>query len=107
MATLADLLKSKNPDLQKKAAEVSINVQKEQNPILIYADRSGRKGKVVTVIEKAADSEIEVEKIAKTLKNSIGTGGTVKYKTIELQGDHIQKAKSYFEKLGFSVSLKK
>jgi translation initiation factor 1 len=45
----------------------------------------GRAGKGVTVITGVPWLETELEKLAKTLKQRCGTGGTVKNGTIEIQ----------------------
>jgi translation initiation factor 1 len=59
-----------------------------------------RYGKVVTLIS-GFESGIDVKKIAKSLKNELACGGTVKDGVIELQGEHSKKTKSILIKLGF------
>ena len=51
-----------------------------------------RFGKMITLIE-GLDASIDVKEIAKNLKSKI----------IELQGDHVQKAKEELVKLGFKT----
>ena len=51
-----------------------------------------RFGKMITLIE-GLDASIDVKEIAKSLKSKI----------IELQGDHVQKAKEELVKLGFKT----
>ncbi|WP_018126380.1 translation initiation factor [Balneola vulgaris] len=68
----------------------------------ISVEKSGRRGKQVTVIRNIQHNPQHIEKIAKMLKSKLGTGGTVKGKVIEIQGSHIPKIKEILEKEGFS-----
>ena len=56
--------------------------------IRVRRETKGRAGKGVTVITGVPLAGTELEKLAKTLKQRCGTGGTVKNGTIEIQGDH-------------------
>lgn len=57
-------------------------------------------GKIMTIIS-GFESEIDIKKIAKALKNELACGGTYKNDIIELQGDHMKKVKSSLARLGF------
>jgi translation initiation factor 1 len=57
-----------------------------------------RFGKIVTII---SGIENDTKDIAKKLKEEFACGGTVKNKTIELQGDHWRKVKNTLIELGF------
>lgn len=57
-------------------------------------------GKVITVI--SGFQGVNLKSIAKDLKHTLACGGTVKENNIELQGDHLNKAKEALIKLGFS-----
>ena len=61
-----------------------------------------RFGKLTTIIEGINSKEINLKDIAKKLKSSLACGGTVKNNTIELQGNHIERAKQELIKLGFN-----
>jgi translation initiation factor 1 len=56
--------------------------------IRVRRETKGRAGKGVTVITGVPLAGTELEKLAKTLKQRCGTGGTVKNGMIEIQGDH-------------------
>lgn len=56
--------------------------------VRVRRETKGRAGKGVTVITGLPLAGTELEKLAKTLKQRCGTGGTVKNGTIEIQGDH-------------------
>ena len=59
-----------------------------------------RYGKIVTVVT-GFDNDVDVKKIAKTLKNELACGGTYKGDMIELQGDHRKRIKELLVKEGF------
>ena len=39
-----------------------------------------------------------IEKLAKSIKSQLGTGGTIKGKIIEIQGNHVLKMTTNFNK---------
>ena len=47
---------------------------------------------MVTIVEGIEDTAIDLGQLAKILKGACASGGTVKGRTIELQGDHKKKA---------------
>ena len=67
-------------------------IAKEQQRAIISTDRR-RYGKIVTKVEGIDDSAIDINKLAKLLKNKCAAGGTVKGRTIELQGDHKESSR--------------
>ncbi len=73
--------------------------------IRISRETKGRKGKGVTLISGFDLAPNELKALAKKLKKSCSTGGTVKDGIIEIQGDHRDTLKSQLEKLGHSVKL--
>ena len=75
-------------------------IAKEQQKAIISIDRR-RYGKIVTKIEGILDSAIDINELAKLLKNRCAAGGTVKDRVIELQGDHKLKMKQALVDLGF------
>jgi translation initiation factor 1 len=72
------------------------------NPVEIRRETKGRGGKAVTVVMQAGG---DLKGVLKDLQKLCGVGGTVKQKTIELQGDHRDKAKGYFEGKGRKVKF--
>lgn len=62
-----------------------------------------RYGKRTVVIE-GFDSDREMDRLASTLKSSLGTGGTVKEGRIELQGDHEERVRELLREHGYAVA---
>ena len=61
---------------------------------------------MVTIVEGIDDSAIDINKLAKLLKNRCAAGGTVKGRVIELQGDHKKKAAVVLSNNGFNVEVR-
>jgi len=57
-------------------------------------------GKTATMIA-GFETGMDIKKVAKSLKNELACGGTYKDNVIELQGDHVKKARLILIKLGF------
>ena len=59
-----------------------------------------KKGKLVTVIRGLAESN-DHSVLLTQLKNYCGAGGTIKESTIEIQGDHLERAKQKLKELKY------
>lgn len=71
----------------------------------IRRETKGRKGKgVVTITGLGLDSKA-LKELAKKLKKTCGTGGTVIGEIIEIQGDKREVIKASLEKAGFKVKI--
>lgn len=71
--------------------------------IKIKKETGGRRGKTVTVISNIKHNPQVIEDLEKKLKKHCGAGGTSYAKTIEIQGDHVEKAQKFLKKEGFEV----
>jgi len=60
-------------------------------------------GKITTLVTGIGEG-INIKEIAKTLKEKLACGGTVKNSIIELQGDHRRRIKPLLIELGFPES---
>lgn len=76
-----------------------------EHTLKIRLEKNGRGGKTVTVVFELSENEAYFKELEKKLKALCGTGGSMKNKMIEIQGDHREKIKTYLEKLGFKVKL--
>ena len=75
---------------------------KAQSP-RVKREKSGRAGKVVTVIYDLQLPESDLKELAKELKISCATGGTIKDGKIELSGDQRDRAVALLHKKGFKA----
>lgn len=72
-------------------------------PVRLTRSTKGRRGKTVTVITGVPLAADELKKLAQTLKQHCGTGGTVKDGVIEIQGDHRDRLMALLKQQGFKV----
>ena len=80
-------------------------IAKEQQKATISTVRR-RYGKIVTKVEGILDTAIDINQLAKLLKNRCAAGGTVKGRVIELQGDHKKRAAAVLSNNGFNVEVR-
>lgn len=59
-----------------------------------------RYGKLITLVT-GFDKNINLKDVAKTLKEKLACGGTVKNDAIELQGNHLKQVRPVLIKMGF------
>ena len=71
--------------------------------VRIFRDRSGRNGKVVTVIRGLPARDLESR--ASELKRLCGAGGAVKDGAVEIQGDHRERVAERLRCIGHTVKL--
>ena len=87
----------KDPEEEKTA------VSKTQ-PLKLFLDRKQRAGKSVSVIEGFIGwSDDKIEDLAKILKTQCATGGTVKDRKIEIQGDQRSKIEMILNKMRYKT----
>ena len=79
------------------------NSFKSDGIVRVARETKGRKGKGVTVITGIPMNFDEITKLAKKLKQKLGTGGTIKNGVIEIQGDHRDALVEELIKQGFKV----
>ncbi|MFN8575388.1 MAG: translation initiation factor [Candidatus Sericytochromatia bacterium] len=72
-----------------------VSKPRENQKIKISIEKRN-KGKVVTLISNLVLSEKDLNDLAKSIKTSCGTGGTVNNGNIEIQGNNIDKVKAWF-----------
>lgn len=66
-------------------------------------ETKGRRGKGVTTISDLPLNEAGLLELAAMLKQRCGTGGTVKDRRIEIQGDQRARISAALERLGYQV----
>lgn len=71
--------------------------------VRVGRETKGRKGKGVTVITGLPLTMDRLRELASQLKQTCGSGGTVKEGAIEIQGDHRDEILKKLESLGYTV----
>jgi len=79
------------------------NTFKGDGIVRVGRETKGRKGKGVTIITGVPLNSDELSKLAKKIKQKLGTGGTVKSGVIEIQGDHRDALVEDLKTQGFKV----
>lgn len=78
-------------------------VPKGDGIVRLRYEVKGRKGKGMTLVMGLPLSENGLLGLAKKLKQQFGTGGSLKDRIIELQGDHRQQVGEELRRLGYTV----
>ena len=73
--------------------------------VVLRKETAQRGGKAVIVVYDFPPevNAAALEELAKQLRRSLGTGGTVRERTIEMQGDQSGKVRSFLESIGWQV----
>jgi translation initiation factor 1 len=92
-------------DLRKKHddASRSPSVKINDGIVRVQKESKGRGGKTVSVIYGLSLSGTELSLLAARLKQKCGAGGTVKERTIIIQGDKVDFIVQLLQKEGFNV----
>jgi len=74
--------------------------------VVLRRETAHRGGKVVIVIDDFAPgiSLAAIEELGRRLRNACGCGGTIRQRSIELQGNQAAQIRSFLEKEGFTVA---
>jgi translation initiation factor 1 len=91
--------------LKKKPVENALqaSVCPMQQKVTVRLERKGRGGKSVTIIDGLQMRQKEREALLKQLKTKLGTGGTVKDASLEIQGDHRDALMAELGKMGYTA----
>ncbi|MBN2102438.1 hypothetical protein JW835_00185 [bacterium] len=81
------------------------SLSKTDGIVRVRREVKGRKGKTVTTISGFPLPSEQLNRLASELKQSCGTGGSVKAGIIIIQGDHRKKIIPWLEKKGYKVKL--
>jgi len=90
------------PRKERPAGDIpgpSLNPARQK--VIVRLDRKQRGGKSVTVIEGLQLPVKEREALLRRLKAGLGTGGTVKDSTLEIQGDHCDTIMTALTGMGY------
>lgn len=90
--------------VEKAGSAASIDIPPSQHKLRIALDTKAGHGKTLTVVSGLILTAPSLDKLAKKLKQSCGTGGTVRGATIELQGDHRDRISKLLTDLGYGLA---
>ena len=68
-----------------------------------HFSNKGRAGKTVTIIKGFEGEQNELKILAKSLKNAVGVGGTIKNGEIIIQGNYRDKLMTILQEMGHQV----
>jgi translation initiation factor 1 len=71
--------------------------------VKLRLEKGGRGGKAVTVLYDLPRNAAFLKELATKLKKALGTGGTTKDETVEIQGDYRDRLRELLPKLGYKV----
>ena len=79
---------------------------KKLGRVVLRRETAHRGGRTVIVLHDfpPAMTKPALEDLARDLRHAIGTGGTLRDRTIEMQGDQPAKIRAFLEKIGFQVA---
>ncbi|MCD6389464.1 MAG: translation initiation factor Sui1 [Desulfobulbaceae bacterium] len=79
------------------------SIPKSDGIVRLMRETKGRKGKGVTLITGVPLDNAGLKKLAKSLKQKCGCGGSLKNGVIEIQGDHRDVLEKELARLGYKV----
>jgi translation initiation factor 1 len=79
--------------------------KRTRHRIVLRREKSNRGGKTVVVVNQLPThlSPPELENLCRDCRKSLGCGGSLQGREIELQGDQPDRVRTFFEKLGYVV----
>ena len=110
LAGLGDALASIPTGPLPPALEKPVSVEAEKprrlGRVVLRRETAHRGGRTVIVVHNFPPSVTAhaLEDIARKLRHALGTGGTVRDRTIEMQGDQPGKIRAFLEGAGFQVA---
>ena len=90
---------TENPFGLPTQSDVFEEIAKSDQKIVV-STVARRYGKIITLVS-GFDKNVDIKATAKSLKEKLACGGTVKDNVIELQGNHKKQVKNILIKLGF------
>ena len=98
---------SSHGDTRRKSQNITStkSLPPNQQTIYLHRESKGRGGKGVSLVKNLILSEKDMKILAKKLKQSCGSGGTIKDGIIEIQGEHRKKIADVLEKLGYKTKI--
>ena len=90
---------------RQSSAAQGLALPPTQQTAVIHRSSKGRGGKVVTLVKNLHLSPDMYKTLAKHLKQTCGSGGTIKDGVIEIQGDHRETIAVALHQLGYKTKM--
>jgi len=102
--TRNNIVYSTNRDLDFTIREeIRQTLAPDKQNLKVQISKKGRAGKIATVVMGFVGTEVDLEDLARVLKNKCAVGGAVKDGEIVLQGDVREKSVELLLKLGYKA----
>jgi translation initiation factor 1 len=88
-----------------KGNEAPVPQAPDDGWVRLWRTKSGRGGKMATVVTGLPGNDAEIEKVAVELRRFVGAGGAVRDRAVEVQGDHRERLQKRLTELGYRVKL--
>jgi translation initiation factor 1 len=94
-------------DLRRQQTSVAADraLPPSQQTAFIHRTSKGRGGKVVTLVKNLQLSPNDFKALTKHLKQTCGSGGTMKDGVIEIQGEHRDTVAVALQQLGYTTKM--
>lgn len=92
-----------NKPIEECICQKKQSMPKSDGIVRLMRETKGRKGKGVTLITGVPLDNEGLKKLAKSLKQKCGSGGSLKNGVIEIQGDHRDVLEKELGRLGYKV----
>ena len=103
LSALRGELNERDEESYTESVEPETKKDIQETPLTVVTDKKGRNGKVATIIEGFTIPQEEVEKIARSLKQKLGVGGSVRNGEILIQGDRKNEVKKFLSQMSYKV----
>lgn len=96
---------SEEGDLRKQKEKAGGSKSLPPQQQTAYLHRESRKNGKMTLVKNLVLSAEDLKALAKKIKESCGTGGTVRDGVIEIQGEQRERIAEVLRKLGYKVKI--
>ncbi len=91
------------PERECRCARPEPEAVPERLTVRLRIERAGRRGKTVTVVEGLPANPEFLDALSRELKRACGSGGAVRERSVEIQGDHRERLRKLLAGKGWTV----
>jgi translation initiation factor 1 len=86
---------------EREVDDSTLTLERSKHNLKIKTEK--RRGKIVTTVGEFFLHKDELQKLSKEFKNKLATGGSIKDKNMEFQGEVVEKLKTLLVANGFKI----